>query len=136
MIENVMVYLDPCGKYSLVFAFFILQLATIVTYCMHYHLYYTNVCNPRLYQLTEPFKAVGMKIEYGTILFLSLLIGIAFKFASVICVWMALEDYENLEANGFLFVLAQVFSLLPANMLAPLLTYDHENCIPANFAVS
>ena len=132
-----MVYLDPCGKYSLVFAFGILQLASVITYCMHYHLYYTNVCNPRLYSLTEPFKnTMSVKIDYGPILFLSLLIGISFKFASVISIWMALEDYENLEANGSLFMLAAFFSLLPANMLAPLITYDHENCIPANFMVS
>jgi hypothetical protein len=82
-------------------------------------------CNPAAFAFSVP--------NLQNILYVNLGISIAFKFGSVVCLRLALEEYENLSSNSSYFLTAIMMSLGPSTLLAPLYTFDHYYCIPRNF---
>ena len=69
-------------------------------------------------------------------LYINFGISVVFKFASVVCLRLALEEYENLSSNASYFLSAIMMSLAPSSLLAPIYTYDHVNCMPRNFLLN
>lgn len=63
-------------------------------------------------------------------------ISICLKFASVVCLRIALDEYQELNSNCSCFVFAILFSLAPNALMAPMYTYDHTNCLAKNFFVT
>lgn len=63
-------------------------------------------------------------------------VSICLKFASVVCLRIALDEYQELNSNCSCFVFAILFSLAPNALMAPMYTYDHTNCAPKNFLVT
>lgn len=49
LVEYLEMNLDTCGKYFLVLAFLLPQLACIATFCYLYQQYAMNECNPTVY---------------------------------------------------------------------------------------
>ena len=62
-----------------------------------------------------------------------MVISIILKFGSVVCLRIALEEYQNLSSNISYFLFAMMFTLAPTSLLAPLYTYDHVHCMSKNF---
>ena len=69
------------------------------------------------------------------ILLFNLVLSIAFKFGSMVCVRLALEEYENLSSNTGYFLSSLLMSLAPNCLLAPTYVYDHVNCMPRNYLI-
>ena len=63
-------------------------------------------------------------------------LAILLKFGSIVCLKIALDEYQNLSANGFYFIWAINFCLAPSCLTAPLFAFDHQNCMPRNFLIS
>ena len=63
-------------------------------------------------------------------------VSICLKFASVVCLRIALDEYQELNANCSCFVFSLLFSLAPNALMAPMYTYDHNSCAPKNFLVT
>ena len=66
----------------------------------------------------------------------NVIISIIFKFASVVCLRLALEEYENLSNNSSYFLFSLMTSLSTSCLMAPIFTYDHVNCMPRNFIIN
>lgn len=79
---------------------------------------------------------MNLKMDFGVIFVLTVLLAVVLKFASIVCLRLALEEYQNLSANGIYFFYAIVASVAPSALLAPIYTYDHDNCIPTNFVLT
>lgn len=62
-------------------------------------------------------------------------LSICLKFASVVCLRLALDEYQDLNANCSLFTFAILFTLAPNGLMAPMYTYDHDKCQPRNFMI-
>jgi len=68
-------------------------------------------------------------------LLFNLVLSVAFKFASLVCVRLALEEYENLSSNTGYFLSSLLMSLAPNSLMAPTYAYDHVNCMPRNYLI-
>ena len=118
MIEHVETHLDTCGKHLLVFAFALMQLACIFTYGTYFYSFWFQDCNPLVYNLSDPFKAApfketGLEVNYTFLLSVNLVLAAVFKFGSIICLRLALEEYQNLNANSSYFVYAMFMCMAP-----------------------
>ena len=49
---------------------------------------------------------------------------------------LALDEYQDLNANCSLFTFAILFTLAPNALMAPMFTYDHDACRPRNFMLT
>ena len=133
--EHVELNLDGCGKHTLVFSFLMLQIASICTFCLNYYQFYSRTCNPVVYRLNKPLYTGGYDISYDRILQGNVVLSIMLKFGAVVCLRLALEEYQNLSSNTSYFLFAMMFTLAPTSLLAPLYTYDHVNCMSKSFLV-
>lgn len=87
--------------------------------------------------LPQPFQTeMNVKMDFGVMMVFSVLVAVVLKFASIVCLRLALEEYQNLSANGIYFFYSLVASAVPNALLAPIYTYDHDNCIPTNFLLT
>lgn len=59
--EEVEIHLDNCGKHSIVFAFLIMQLASIATFCILYLQFFNRNCIFAAYKLTAP-TVIGVEV--------------------------------------------------------------------------
>ena len=55
------------------------------------------------------------------------------KFTSIVFLYLALDQYQNLSSNSSNFTAALFTSLVQGCLLAPLFTHDYERCMPKNF---
>lgn len=127
LLEYVEINLDSCGKHFLVLALLVPQLASIATFCILYYQYYMRECNPAAFEPSVPWL--------HKILTVNLALSIIFKCGSVVCLRLALEEYENLSSNTSYFLTAIMMSVSPSTLLAPLYTLDHFYCMPRNFVM-
>ena len=100
-------------------------MASIATFCLYFYQFWTRECNSAVYKFIIPNIERYLYVNFG--------ISVVFKFASVVCLRLALEEYENLSSNASYFISAIMMSLAPSSLLAPIYTYDHVNCMPRNF---
>lgn len=138
LIEHVETHLDTCGKHALVLAFALMQIATLGTAAVYYYSFMAAECNPIVYNISnpfedEPFKSMGININYQFLLTVNCLTAIVCKFGSIVSLRLALEEYQNLNENRTYFVYAILMCLAPTSLLASIYTYDHDNCMPVNF---
>ena len=68
----------------------------------------------------------GIDISIETVFEINAVVSICLKFASVVCLKIALDEYQELNSNCALFTFAILFSLAPNGLMAPMYTYDHE----------
>lgn len=96
LIESIDIKLDGFGKYTILLSFALVQISSIFTFgIMFYQFHYRN-CSPITYQLTSPFadSALGfIDYSYDYILLLSMLLGIVYKFGSIVSLFLALDEY-------------------------------------------
>jgi len=136
LMEHIVINLDTCGKISLITAFAALNLGTLAAFCIQYYSYSLNECNPAFYRLPQPFKENGAEIDYGVALGFGLFFAVVLKFAAIVNMAMALEEYENLSENWHYFLYSIACTAAPSSLLGPLFTYDHENCLASNFVLT
>jgi len=100
---------------------------------MNYYLFYTRSCNNMVYKLTDPAKNIfNVNLGIELLLMINVVTSIVFKFASVVCPRIALDEYQELNSNCSYFTFALFFSLAPNCLLTPVYTYDHDRCQPKN----
>ena len=133
MVEHVELNLDDCGKHFLVLSFFLLQLASICTFCLNFYQFYIRSCNPAVYKLGRPLDLIGLDIDMDKVLMANVIASIVLKFGSAVCLRLALEEYQNLSSNTSYFVYSMMMTVAPTSLLAPIYTYDHVNCMSKNF---
>jgi hypothetical protein len=85
--------------------------------------------------MNKPLYTGGFDINYEQIIQANVVLSIILKFGAVVCLRIALEEYQNLSSNTSYFLFAMMFTLAPTSLLAPLYTYDHVNCMSKNFLV-
>jgi len=72
----------------------VMQLASIATFSMNYYLFYTRNCNNMVYKLTDPAKNIfNVNLGIELLLMINVVTSIVFKFASVVCLRIALDEY-------------------------------------------
>ena len=77
---------------------------------------------------------MGYDIDFITALnFIIVPLCIVLKFTASVNLWLALDQYMNLQENGRHFLYACACSVAPAALVAPMYTYDHEVCLAANW---
>lgn len=112
-----------------------MQLASISTFCMLYYQFSSEQCdyktNPSGSTLSNPFG-----VDIKTIFMINSVVSICLKFASVVCLRIALDEYQELNANCAQFMFSLLFSLTPNALMAPMYTRDHVNCIGKNFMMT
>ena len=62
-----------------------------------------------------------------------LVFAIFFKLASIVSLFVALNDYMQLNSNYTSFIFTILMCVAPTSLMAPFFVYDHDNCIPRNF---
>ena len=137
MIEHVEIHLDGWGKHGLTFVYSLMQFATIYTFCIFYYQYYTHTCNPSVYRIEEQnvfVNMLGLKYDLG--LQINVVLAILSKFASIVLLSLALDEYQNLNSNGTYLIFSIYCCLAPTCLLIPIYTYDHVKCIPKNFVIN
>jgi hypothetical protein len=100
------------------------------SFAVYFYQFFKQSCNPAVHKFIDLGPAY-----FDTLIFGCTIIAILLKFASMICVVFALDDYQNFEENGDSFVFAALFSLIPCTLLCPLYVYDHNYCLPRNFLI-
>lgn len=75
-------------------------------------------------------------LNIETIFMINAVVSICFKFASVVCLRIALDEYQELNSNCGQFMFAMFFSLTPNALMAPMYTKDHVNCVGKNFLMN
>lgn len=78
----------------------------------------------------------GMDISIEKVFEVNAVVSICLKFASVVCLRIALDEYQDLNSNCSVFTFALLFSLAPNALMAPMYTYDHEECMAKNFMIT
>ena len=79
---------------------------------------------------------MNIKADFGIIFVVCLGLAVVLKFKSIVCLRLALEEYQNLNDNKWYFLFALVASTAPNALMAPMYTYDHDNCMPTNFLIT
>ena len=137
LIEHVEIHLDGFGKHGLTFVFSLMQFATMYTFCIFYYQYFTNTCNPSVYTLNKNNKYLDMLgLSFDSGLVMNLVFAIVSKFASIILLSLALDDYQQLNSNGTYLIFSIYTCLAPTCLLTPIYTYDHAKCMPKNFVIN
>lgn len=114
-----------------------MQLSSITTFCILYYELYTHQCIYPVYVPTQPIKEyAGLDITMEKVHEINAVLSICLKFASVVCLRLALDEYQDLNANCSLFTFAILFTLAPNALMAPMYTYDHDKCLPRNFMIN
>ena len=75
-------------------------------------------------------------MSYDLSLQANMILAIIMKFGSIVLLSLALDDYQNLSANGTYFIWSIFCCLAPSSILAPVYAYDHVRCMPRNFALN
>ena len=65
-----------------------------------------------------------------------MVLAILSKFASIVLLSLALDEYQNLNSNGTYLIFSVYCCLAPTCLLIPIYTYDHVKCIPKNFVIN
>ena len=135
--EEVEIHLDNCGKHSIVFVYLLMQLSSITTFCILYYQFFKHECIYSAYKMTDPVKTMtGLDLSSEKVFQINSVLSICLKFASVVCLRLALDEYQDLNANCSLFTFAILFTLAPNALMAPMFTYDHDECRPRNFMLT
>lgn len=74
--------------------------------------------------------------SYNTGLSFNLALAILSKFASIVLLSLALDEYQNLNANGTYLIFSIYCCLAPTCLLTPVYTYDHVRCMARNFIIT
>lgn len=74
--------------------------------------------------------------NYDLSLQVNVIVAIVLKFGSIVCFSLALDDYQNLSANGSYLIYAMYCCVAPSSLLAPIYSYDHVRCMPKNFLLN
>lgn len=75
-------------------------------------------------------------VDIKTIFMINAVVSICLKFASVVCLRIALDEYQELNNNCGHFMFSLFFSLCPNALMAPMYTKDHMNCVGKNFLLT
>lgn len=73
--------------------------------------------------------------SFQSVITANVVLSIMLKFTSVVCLRIALEEYENLSSNANYLSSSLLASLCTNCLMAPVFTYDHVNCMPRNFII-
>jgi len=85
LLEYIEVNLDKCGKHLLVLGLLVPQLASVATICLIFSQFQLRECNPAVVYFKVPSMELFMLVN--------LVISICFKFGSLVCLRLALEEY-------------------------------------------
>ena len=114
-----------------------MQFASIFTFCLFYYQYYTHTCNPAVYKIEPDNMFLDLaRLTYDTGLQVNMVLAILSKFTSIILMSLALDEYQNLNANGTYFIFSIYTCLAPTCLLIPVYTYDHVRCMPKNYIIN
>ena len=137
VIDHIEINLDKCGKNVLVLSFAIAQIGILAVFKLLFDEFQERECNPAVYKLNPDVFSLHpyISLYYDKILMANFAMAIVYKFGSVVCLWLALVEYENLGSNGSYFVSAMLMAMVPSCLMAPMFTYDHVNCMPRNYLI-
>jgi len=135
LVEHVEIHLDGCGKHGLILVFSLMQFSSIFTFCIFYYQYYIHTCNPAVYLVSDELP-LSKIMSYDLSLQINMVLAIIMKFGSIVLLSLALDDYQNLSANGTYLIWSIFCCLAPSSILVPVYAYDHVRCMPRNFALN
>lgn len=78
-----------------------------------------------------PFTMTNFNYDFT--LQVNVIVAIVLKFGSIVCFSLALDNYQNLSANGSYLIYAMYCCVAPSALLVPVYSYDHIRCMPKNF---
>lgn len=131
------IHLDTSGKFTIVIAYSLMQFACIFTYLVNIYTYQNNICNPSVYYMPQVLiDQMQINITKNAVFITCLVFAIFFKLASIISLYVALDDYMQLNSNYTTFIFTFLMCVAPTSLMAPFFVYDHDNCIPRNFIVN
>lgn len=88
LVDSIETNLDALGKKILIGAYGLLQLGCMFSFAVYYYQFFMRACNPAVHKLIDLGPAY-----FDTLIFACTIMAILSKFASMICVVFALDDY-------------------------------------------
>ena len=88
LVDSIETNLDALGKKILIGAYGLLQMGCMFCFAVYFYQFFMQSCNPAIHKPIDLGSAY-----FDTILFACVIIAILCKFASIICVVFALDDY-------------------------------------------